>query len=174
MGQLEVGWWRITFATTSNPLVPLSNLCTIPGRILVSHVPQFWPAAKLLNSSSKISSSSESLFGNATVGRLQWWRIPFTSVPLALPGAGWTTWMTKKNAIHNFRISNKVDSDYSFSSFNSLMFHLITKKMKEKKSNLGISQLKLQLGLGIVLSFQISFCFVFLLRNQKGQTFCSE
>lgn len=22
-----------TFATTSNPLVPLSNLCTIPGRI---------------------------------------------------------------------------------------------------------------------------------------------
>lgn len=90
----------ITLATTRSPLVPLSNLCTIPGRTESIHIlelissPEFWSAGKLSNSASKLSSDSGnmSLLGIAAVGSPQWWRIAFTSVPLALPGAGWTTW----------------------------------------------------------------------------------
>ena len=89
------GGWGITFATTSNPLVPLSNLWTIPGRIDAPLMLKFNSLGLLsvLKSSSEISSASEriSSFENAANGRLQWWRMPLTSVPEAFPGAGCTT-----------------------------------------------------------------------------------
>lgn len=70
----------ITFATTSNPLVPLSNLWTIPGRTDISDITE--------DVSSSSSETSSSMFDNETVGRLQWCRIPFTRVPEKFPGAG--------------------------------------------------------------------------------------
>lgn len=93
MEEMMLFCWT-TLATTSNPLVPLSNLCTIPGRTDVSLVPNVWFKGDSSNSISDNSSESEtnSWSWNEGVGRLQWWRMPFTSVPVVFPGAGWTTW----------------------------------------------------------------------------------
>ena len=82
-----------SLATTITPLVPLSNLCTIPGRIID---PRASESDDTSSSSSFSSSSSSSAIerlpvGTTSSGKSQCPNTAFTNVPLACPALGCVT-----------------------------------------------------------------------------------
>mmetsp|Transcript_670 Transcript_670/g.1949 ORF Transcript_670/g.1949 Transcript_670/m.1949 type:complete len:217 (-) Transcript_670:400-1050(-) len=106
---LRCHWVVASLATTMRPVVPMSSLCTMPGRSRGGVLPAGGgaPAGASNSSSAKIgSSSSDSAPGSGQLlrksggacpgarsraGRPQWCSTAFTSVPVGWPGAGCTT-----------------------------------------------------------------------------------
>ena len=103
-----------SLATTITPLVPLSNLCTIPGRIID---PRASESDDTSSSSSFSSSSSSSAIerlpvGTTSSGNSQCPNPAFTNVPLACPALGCVTipagLFTTNTLESSYKMSNSI------------------------------------------------------------------
>ncbi len=114
--------WNVTFATTRRPLVPLSNRCTMPGRITGAgpdHIATMLPG---VSSSSLSSSSSSDLWGGSwraalayrMAGSPQWWSSAFTSVPSEWPGPGCTTCLAPVHSRNRKWEKNKCSKHFTW------------------------------------------------------------